>query len=91
MAKFKVRADLHDVEVDVKQVIDDEMTEETKRDLIFDLFDGLPANDKAEILGELFSVMEDEQQKEALNDIISDNLSDEQFHTLTEYFKNYGK
>lgn len=90
MADFKIST-VTEIEVDVIDAIDKGMDNEGKKNLLFELFGGLPPSDQSEMMGDFFSSMGDEPQKRALNEIIANELSDEQFHTLTEYFKKYGK
>lgn len=91
MSDYKVYADLTDVEIDVKKLIDDNMPLADLYQLVSELFDDIKLEDKPQLLGELFSSLTEQGQNEVLNDIISGQLSDEQFHTLTNYFKEYGK
>lgn len=91
MSDFKVYADLADIEIDVKKVIDDNMSLDDQYQLVSELFDGIKLEDKPQLLGELFSSLTEQGQNEVLNDIVSQQLSDEQFHAMTEYFKTYGK
>lgn len=91
MSEFRVNVDLADVEIDVKKVIDHDMTPEDTKTLLCEVFDEISETDKAELLCELFATMDSIAQKEALNDIVSEQLTDEQFHVMTEYFKKYGK
>lgn len=85
MEEMKVK-----VEIKVEDIIS-ELTANEQDELAFNIFDNLPDADKAGHVQDCFASLVDKSQKAVLDYIISELLTDEQFHVLTEYFKKYGK
>lgn len=85
MEEMKVK-----VEIKVEDIIS-ELTANEQDELAFNIFDKLPDADKAGYVKDCFASLDDKSQKAVLDYIISELLTDEQFHILTEYFKKHGK
>lgn len=90
MERMKVTTEI-EAEIDVKEDVIDKLSTREKNELAFNIFDILPAEDKVELVQDSFASLDDKSQKAVLDYIISELLTDEQFHILTKYFKKYGK